>query len=213
MKLLKGVYNLSADALKAALTTNAQTLNSGFLGTSGNAQYSDLTAEVASGNGYTTGGVAVSSVSLFYYVSAASINNPGSGGTNGVQTVTGTTGTGTKFTASVTIAGGVITAINSITLQGNYSALPTNSYAEPVTGGGLTGATLTLIMGAAITFTVPSWTAATFTAKYIVVYDNTASNKDILCIADMETTQATGVSATNGTITYTVNANGIIGLA
>lgn len=68
----------------------------------------------------------------------------GSGGTNGTQTVTGTTGTGTKFTASVNISGGAITAVNSVTLAGVYTALPTTLAAEPVTGASLTGATLNL---------------------------------------------------------------------
>ena len=79
---------------------------------------------------------------------------PGTGGTPGAATVTGTTGTGTKFQASVTIgAGGGITAVNSITLAGSYTVNPTFvgspffAYVEPVTGGGLTGAKLVIQMG------------------------------------------------------------------
>lgn len=82
--------------------------------------------------------------SLSYIVVGATARATGTGGTTGTQTVTGTTGTGTKFTASVAIAGGAITAINSISLAGAYTVLPTNLDAEPVTGGGLTGATLSL---------------------------------------------------------------------
>ena len=70
----------------------------------------------------------------------------GSGGTDGTQTVTGTTGTGTKFTANVTISGGAITAVNSITTAGSYTVNPTSLAAEPVTGASLTGATLTVRM-------------------------------------------------------------------
>jgi hypothetical protein len=77
-------------------------------------------------------------------VASATITAPGSGGTNGTQTVTGTTGTGTKFQASVTVAGGAITAIIAITVAGNYTANPTNPAAEPVTGASLTGAQLNL---------------------------------------------------------------------
>ena len=80
-------------------------------------------------------------------VVSATIVAAGSGGTNGAQTVTGTTGTGTKFQASVTITGGVITAVNSISLAGDYTANPTIA-ADPVTGPGpLTGATLAVVMG------------------------------------------------------------------
>jgi hypothetical protein len=80
-------------------------------------------------------------------VQSATVVNGGGGGTNGTQTVTGTTGTGTKFQASVTITGGSITAVNSISVNGNYTANPTSIVLEPVTGAGLTGATLSLSMG------------------------------------------------------------------
>lgn len=89
-------------------------------------------------------------------VLAAQIVSGGSGGTNGAQTVTGTTGTGTKFQASVTVSGGAITAVNSISLAGSYTVNPVGVgktkvgviNAEPVTGASLVGATLNLGMGA-----------------------------------------------------------------
>jgi hypothetical protein len=84
-------------------------------------------------------------------VTSAAVVAGGSGGSNGTQTVTGTTGTGTKFQASVTIASGAITAVLSITVAGLYTALPTNPAAEPVTGAGLTGATLSLTMATTAT--------------------------------------------------------------
>lgn len=89
---------------------------------------------------------------LFYQVQNAAVVAGGSGGTNGTQTVTGTTGTGTKFQASVTVAGGAVTAVNSIATAGNYSALPSNLNSEPVTGAGLTGATLSLAMAGGVNF-------------------------------------------------------------
>jgi hypothetical protein len=95
----------------------------------------------------TNSGVAVKS----WTVVSATIVAGGSGGTNGTQTVTGTTGTGTKFTASVTVAGGTITAILSITLGGTYSVLPTNVNIEPVTGASLTSATLAIVMTSVVT--------------------------------------------------------------
>lgn len=78
-------------------------------------------------------------------VVGAAIVNAGTGGTPGAATVTGTTGTGTKFQATVTIeAGGTIESIDSISVAGAYTVPPTDLTAEPVTGGGLTGATLAL---------------------------------------------------------------------
>lgn len=83
-------------------------------------------------------------------VISATILNPGGGGTPGPATVTGTTGTGTKFQASVTIGvSGFITSINSISLGGSYTVNPTNLGNEPVTGGGLTNARFRIAMGVA----------------------------------------------------------------
>jgi len=84
-------------------------------------------------------------------VTAATVVAGGTGGTAGTQTVTGTTGAGTLFQASVTIASGAITAVNSITVGGLYTVSPTNIAAEPVTGAGLTGATLSLTMAGVAT--------------------------------------------------------------
>lgn len=92
---------------------------------------------------------------------SATVASGGSGGTDGTQTVTGTTGTGTKFQASVTVAGGAITAVLSITVPGSYTVNPTLLTAEPVTGASLTGATLNIKMGVlTATVTTPgSYTA------------------------------------------------------
>jgi hypothetical protein len=211
-KLLTKQFNLSSDALKCALFTNAVALSAGYLGASADARYADISASEVSGTGYTVGGVALASVALTYYVASAVINAAGSGGTNGTQTVTGTTGTGTKFTAQVTVSGGIITAILSITLGGSYSVLPTNPAAEPVTGASLTGATLSLVMGVALSFTNPQWTSATITAKYAVIYDTTATNNDLIAFADLETTVGSGVSTTNGTLIVQLDPSGLLKL-
>lgn len=85
---------------------------------------------------------------------SASINATGSGGTNGTCTLTGTTGTPAtsypRFSISATVSGGSITALGTISVSGDYTTNPTSLTAEPVTSscGGLTGATLTLNMGA-----------------------------------------------------------------
>ncbi len=82
-------------------------------------------------------------------VVSAAVDDGGADGTPGTATVTGTTGTGTKFQATVTIgAGGDIESVDAIAVAGNYTVDPTDIAAEPVTGGGLTGATLSLVLGA-----------------------------------------------------------------
>jgi hypothetical protein len=86
-----------------------------------------------------------------YGVQTASVNAGGTGGTTGTQTVTGTTGTGTKFQASVTVTAGAISAVLSVTVAGSYSVLPTLN-GEPVTGASLSGATLNLALTAVLTF-------------------------------------------------------------
>lgn len=81
-------------------------------------------------------------------VQSATVAAAGTGGTPGTQTVTGTTGTGTKFQATVTVSGGgAISSVDSISVAGNYTVNPTSLTAEPVTGGGLTGAQLNIKMG------------------------------------------------------------------
>ncbi len=81
-------------------------------------------------------------------VLSATVNAGGTGGTPGTQTVSGTTGTGTKFSATVTVSGGgAITAVLSISVAGSYSVFPTDISQEPVTGAGLTGAKLAIVIG------------------------------------------------------------------
>jgi hypothetical protein len=79
-------------------------------------------------------------------VLAATVNASGSGGTNGLTTITGTTGTGTRFTARGNIVGGALTGPLAILAGGTYTVDPTTPAAEPVTGGGLTGATVALTL-------------------------------------------------------------------
>jgi hypothetical protein len=79
-------------------------------------------------------------------VQSAVVTAGGSGGTPGYVLLTGTTGTGTKATYYGYISsGGVLTGPLLVWKQGNYSANPSSP--DPVTGGGLTGATVTPTMG------------------------------------------------------------------
>jgi hypothetical protein len=79
-------------------------------------------------------------------VLSVTINAGGSGGTNGQVVIAGTTGTGTKFQAKGVISGGALTSITSIVNAGSYTVDPTSLTAEPVTGGGLSSATVGLTM-------------------------------------------------------------------
>lgn len=79
-------------------------------------------------------------------VISATVHAGGSGGTTGVVTVTGTTGTGTKFKANGTISGGALTGPLTIANSGSYTVQPTSLTAESVAGGGLTGAQVSLVM-------------------------------------------------------------------
>lgn len=84
-------------------------------------------------------------------VHSASVNAGGSGGTNGSCVLTGTTGVtadgGGRFQINATISGGAVTALSSFVDQSTYTTNPTLLTAEPVTGCGLTGATLSVVMG------------------------------------------------------------------
>lgn len=94
-----------------------------------------------------TGTPAVVTIATTEIVSA-SLVAAGTGGTPGAAVVTGTTGAGTKFQLNVTIDGtGIISSINGIANPGSYSANPTTPTAEPVTGGGLTGAQVNVALG------------------------------------------------------------------
>lgn len=94
-------------------------------------------------------GSGAAATALMGVVGVPTIAAAGSGGSNGAVTLTGTTGTGTKFQLTGTIAGGVLTAISAVSVIGSYSVLPTTLAAEPVTGGSLTGCTVNLaaVMG------------------------------------------------------------------
>lgn len=65
-KIINGVgpISLPADTFKAALVTSAQALSKAFVGSSGDARYADLTAELATASGYTNGGLTLSGQSV-----------------------------------------------------------------------------------------------------------------------------------------------------
>lgn len=135
LKLQDGTINPSTHTIKAVLCGSSQTLSRTFVGTSTDCRYADLTDQLSTANGYTSGG-------------------------------------------------------NSITMTLSRSA--TN---------------VAKITSSAFTWTITS-TGIIF--KYIVLYDDTATNKDILAYCDMDdTSTSTTVAASAGTLTITPNASGI----
>lgn len=80
---------------------------------------------------------------------SATVVAGGTGGTPGAVTITGTTGTGTKFQCTGTINGsGILTGALVVSVAGDYTVNPTLITAEPVTGGSLTGCTVSVVLGA-----------------------------------------------------------------
>jgi hypothetical protein len=136
------------------------------------------------GTGTTTAGVAAVATITHLQAVSAVVNAGGSGGTNGAVTITGTTGTGTKFQATGTIAGGALTGPLTVTVPGDYTVGPTSLAAEPVTGGSLTGATVTVVMGAltASVTTAGGYTAAPPTANTPANLVGTGAGVTLTCV-------------------------------
>lgn len=161
--LFVGIVNTESVGSLPTITFTTKVSTVGGTVTTAGTGYTNPTVTITGGGGSGATGT------LTTKVVSATIAAGGTGGTPGTQTVTGTTGTGTKFQASVTVSGGgVITAILSITVAGNYT-VPPNIAAEPVTGASLTGATLNLSLGL-LAFTVTaSGTGFTSYPTYTIV--------------------------------------------
>lgn len=209
-KLLVGdTLKLSSDALKVVLCNNSQKLDEFFMGTSGDARFADLTGELPTGGGYVNGGIPLQNAQVGFTVVSATKVADGTGGTNGNQTLTGTTGAGTKFQANALIQGGVIQSINNVALRGFYTSPPTNPAAEPVTGAGLTGAQLAVRVAGSIKGDPSVWNNSSITAKYAVVFDSTATNKDLLLAVDLAVEKPAGAETTNGPFIVNWDAAGL----
>jgi hypothetical protein len=79
-------------------------------------------------------------------VLTATVVSGGSSGTTGPVVVSGTTGAGSKFTAKGNIVAGALVGPLTIVSGGMYSADPGNIAVEPVVGGNLSGATVSVTM-------------------------------------------------------------------
>lgn len=79
------------------------------------------------------------------------------------------------------------------------------------TGGATLGTVTWTRSGGTVTFDAadPSWTSATFTARYMVIYDDTHANDLLVCLFDFSSNQ----TVTNGTFTFQFDASGIFTLS
>lgn len=110
---------------------------------------------VSGGSSYTMGDSLVVNTSPYVgltvqvtSVNSAGIISGGTGGTPGPVVVSGTTGSGTFFQINGTINGsGTLASLGAIVDYGNYTVNPANLTNEPITGGGLVGARLSISLG------------------------------------------------------------------
>lgn len=162
------------------------------------AYWSDVVAsEIANGNGYVTNGQLLSSP-IITYTAANSWASQWTGSTAYAlnDVVRPTAGNGYLYRAKA--AG---------TTSASQPTWPTTVGGE-VTDGGVTwecvGMGVTVIDAAD-----PSWTSATITARYVVIYDRSPASdatRPLICLID----QGSAVSSTNGTWSVAFNAQGLI---
>lgn len=133
-KIADGTINMNGTSFKVALLASTQAISQTFVGSSGDCRFADLTAELATANGYTNGGLALTSETL------------------------------TRSGPNVTFT------------------------ADPWTW---------TITGAGITF------------KYLVMWDDGATNKDLVCFVDLDTGGGS-VTAPAGALTFNPSS-GIVG--
>lgn len=100
--------------------------------------------------------------------------------------------------------------------QAHYADLTGEVPAEggyATTGHALTGVTWSQTGGvAAFDADDANWVGCTMVAKYAVVYDDSATNKDILGFVDLNTTDADGVTVSAGDLIIMWNSAGIFTL-
>lgn len=190
---LQGNINYPSDTIKMALLTSGA---SPSLSTW--VHYSDLTNEVANGNGYVTGGTTLGTKT--HVETAANSWGTSWSGTTAYgqgQIVIPTSPNGFMYIA---VVGGTSSSsqpsFNSVTTQGN--TLPVDG---SVTWSCL-GESVTVWSSAAA-----QWTSATFSANYGVIYDaqsGTASTEPLICLINFGQT----LSPVGGTLQVSPSTNG-----
>lgn len=168
--------------------------------------YQCVAAGTSGGNVAPTNG---SNASPIVVTAAAHGLSTGNGIT--IANVTGNTNMNGTFLAVVQSASTYnLMSPSSLTLingNGTFGGSPTISVAWPTTPGEQVsdGTVIWVCLSSAatkFTITAPSWSNATITARYGVLYDTTASNY-LICLDDF----GSSFSSTNGTFTVTPDAN------
>lgn len=156
-----------AGAAGAPVSSSVSNATDWAVAVAGNGVNSYVPGDTITLTGGTSTAATVVTVKYTTVMGTPTIAAAGSGGTNGTYNVTGTTGTGTYFVANITVAGGAVTAVNSVSETGKYSVNPTSIAAEPIAAAAPsvtvpTGAQLGLKMGVwAVAITTPgAYTAA-----------------------------------------------------
>lgn len=205
--LFEGKMNFASDNFNMILATSGYTPS-----VTGDATYANVSANEASGSGYTAGGVTLASDALTYFASSAALAAGGSGYAASSTFNVNVSG-GTETTAAVvnvtTNASGVVTTINSVSTAGNYSVLPANPAAT--TGGSGSGLTLTITWGVMFNSAAAAWASSTITAKYAVIVHRAGASlagTDLLVgYGDLDVGGGS-ISSTNGTFQVSpANAN------
>ncbi len=130
IKIANGTISLTGTNFIVVLSSSSQAISKSFVGSSGAARYGDLTAELATANGYTNGGLSLSGLAL---IASGSTVNWGSSAMSWTLT------------------------------------------------------------GAGISF------------RYAMIFDNAATNKDLICFLDMDTTAVGNITVAAGPLVITPN--------
>lgn len=129
-------------------------------------------------------------------------------------------GNGVFNLASDTIKAVLLT--NAVTMLANFAGTSSNAqYSDltsEVTGTGYAsgGAVLNSVTWTdtatpgtpAFKSNAASWANSAITAKYLVFYDNSTTNKDLIGYEDLDTSNAIGVASTGGNFTVTPTSPG-----
>ena len=193
-KALNKEIDVDSDTIKAMLVTSSYTYSAAH------AYKSDITNEVATGAGYTPGGVTVTLAQSYVAANSWTVSRANSTAYVAGQIVRPATGNGFVYQA-----------LTAGTSGGSVPTYPT-TVGGTVTDGGVTWlcvgtGVVAITMSGTAAWTAPS--GQTLTAPGIVFYDDTpstAATKPVICYVDL----GLDVSATGAAWTYTPDASGIV---
>lgn len=186
----------SANQFKMALFNTQPALNQG--------SYSSLTGEVANGNGYTTGGLALPAT-LTNTISAASVW--------GHQWANGTSYTVNQMVTSASVSGSLFRCVSTGTAAGTAPQQTTEGALDTFAVNGTsasigqfvnTGGSLEVWTSGAVTWTASGGSIGP--AQWAVIYDNVTAGKPNLMLISFGTSQ----TATSGN-TFGVTPDGSYG--